>query len=170
MGSILMFLIRTQLHMKKHAFIVGGTGMLWDVSLWLAAQGYHISVVARDEKRLQELVDTAKDVTPISLDYHDFDKFRKEIKKLENVILVVAWVHSSAKEVLKIIDQEIQNNYKMFHILGTNMQKVKLSSKCTYKAVFLGKKGNRWLTNQEISAGIIEAIKNDKETIVGDVS
>jgi len=159
----------TELHMKKHAFIVGGTGMLWDVSCWLAAQGYHITVVARNKTRLQALVEAAKDVTPVSLDYHDFEKFRKEIRKVQKITLVVAWVHSSAKELLQIIDQEIDNNYKMFHILGTNMQKVKLSAKCLYRTIKLGKKGNRWLTNKEISAGIIEAIKKDKETIVGDV-
>ena len=32
----------------KHVLVVGGSGMLADVSLWLNNQGYHVSVIARN--------------------------------------------------------------------------------------------------------------------------
>ncbi len=30
-----------------HALVIGGTGMLADVSLWLVREGYYVSVIAR---------------------------------------------------------------------------------------------------------------------------
>ncbi|MGY3190168.1 hypothetical protein ACVWXS_004902 [Lysinibacillus sp. TE18511] len=32
----------------RHALVVGGTGMLSGVSLWLLNQGYHVSIIARN--------------------------------------------------------------------------------------------------------------------------
>lgn len=32
----------------KHALVVGGTGMLADVSIWLVNQGYQVSIIARN--------------------------------------------------------------------------------------------------------------------------
>ena len=137
--------------MKKHAFIVGGTGMLWDVSTWLVEQGWHITVVARNKTKLQKLVKQIKHVTPLSLDYDNTETLRKEIKKTieknGKITLVVAWVHSNSK-CLQIVD-EMLKKYKMFHILGTNMKKVKISAKCEYKTVKLGKKGQREASPRE---------------------
>ncbi|MDR2996156.1 MAG: short-chain dehydrogenase, partial [Bacillus cereus] len=35
-----------------HALVIGGTGMLKKVSIWLCEQGYHVSIIGRDEVKL----------------------------------------------------------------------------------------------------------------------
>ena len=41
----------------KHALVVGGTGMLSGVSLWLLDQGYHVSIIARNSDRMKNLIE-----------------------------------------------------------------------------------------------------------------
>ncbi|GIP63125.1 hypothetical protein J32TS6_16800 [Virgibacillus pantothenticus] len=40
----------------EHALIIGGTGMLSRVSLWLLEKGYHVSIIARNAGRMQRLM------------------------------------------------------------------------------------------------------------------
>ena len=42
-----------------YALVIGGTGMLTDVSLWLVREGYHISIVARNRERMERLISRA---------------------------------------------------------------------------------------------------------------
>ena len=44
----------------KHALVVGGTGMLSNVVLWLIAEGYQVSVIARDAGRMNRLIEKIK--------------------------------------------------------------------------------------------------------------
>lgn len=172
----------------KHALVVGGTGMLSDVSLWLAAKGYHVSVIARNPKRMEELIKKAnpKDkITPLLVDYTYGDQLQEQInetiKKNGGIDTVVAWVHSVAENALSIIINEVsqrQSEWELFHILGSasNLDRIKqkasVPENCLYYQVQLGfvmaDTHSRWLTNQEISAGVIEAMeKKEKIHIVG---
>ena len=46
----------------KHALVIGGTGMLSKVPLWLAANGYHVSVIGRNQEKMHRLL--SKDEQP----------------------------------------------------------------------------------------------------------
>ena len=46
-------------HTGAHALVVGGTGMLRGVSLYLAEKGHVVSVVARSRERLESLAGVA---------------------------------------------------------------------------------------------------------------
>jgi NAD(P)-dependent dehydrogenase (short-subunit alcohol dehydrogenase family) len=168
----------------KHALVIGGTGMLSKVTLWFVKEGYHVSVIGRNPKRMEQLISDAKDeslVTPLLVDYRLDDELKNQIKmaikKNGEIDIVVAWIHSVGKNVLNIISEEISrsNHYwKLFHILGSSSnledvrKKINLSVNCLYRQVQLGfiieGTTSRWLTHEEISKGIIDSIKNDKVT------
>lgn len=176
----------------KHALVVGGTGMLSNVLLWLVSQGCHVSVIGRNKQRMDRLISASKDkslITPLLLDYRDDDELIKYINASVNkngeIDLVVAWIHSIAKKALPTIAKEIaakSNYFRVFHVLGSSsdlndvIKKVNLflPDGCLYRQVLLGfiiEKGySRWLTNDEISNGVIEAIINDDvRKIVGTI-
>lgn len=172
----------------KHALVIGGTGMLADVSLWLVEKGYHVSVIARNSDRMQKLMKRAQAkecFTPLVLDYTNEnmlkEKLKDTIKQNGNIDLVVAWIHSYAKDALSLITNVVsegKNYWELFHVLGSssNLEEIKrkapIPSQCVYYQVQLGfiieGEHSRWLTHQEISEGVIEAIKKKKKVhIVG---
>lgn len=167
----------------KHALVVGGTGMLQNVSLWLLENGYHVSVIARNPRRMENLLTKTsrkRHVTPLLVDYannHELqNKLKNTIQQNGSIDIVVAWIHSYAKEALSTITAEIsrnQNEYELFHVLGsaTKLEAIKkkaaVPDNCLYYQVRLGfvldGTYSRWLTNQEISSGVIEAIQEKKD-------
>ena len=44
----------------KHALVVGGTGMLSEVCMWLVNQNYHVSVIGRNPEKMRGLVENAE--------------------------------------------------------------------------------------------------------------
>ncbi|WP_080848061.1 short-chain dehydrogenase [Cytobacillus gottheilii] len=175
----------------KHALVVGGTGMLSGVSLWLIDNGYHVSIIARDAekmKQLQEKASSSCQVTPLLVDYRNNDKLIEKlkvtIKQNGEINIVVAWIHSIAENALQSIVSEIskgRNHWELFHILGSrsNLKEIekKLAappSSFAYFQVQLGFKNagsqSRWLTHREISEGVIENImKKEKVLVIGQV-
>ncbi|WP_374718136.1 short-chain dehydrogenase [Neobacillus sp.] len=167
----------------KHALIVGGTGMLSNVSLWLIENGYHVSIIARNAERMKKLIQLAgsdRTVTPLFVDYRNNDDLKEKInqtmKHNGNIDIVVAWIHSIAENALQIIVNEVSKGntgWELFHILGSsaNLDEIKKKAvvpiNCKYYQVQLGFKmegtRSRWLTNEEISEGVIEAIKKKKK-------
>lgn len=169
-----------------HVLVVGGTGMLQDVSKWFVEQGFHTSVIGRNVKRLEEIKNICKAperVTCLAVDYHDSDELRAKIKNsIKNngpITLVVAWIHSTAADALQMISEEIDavsKEWELFHILGSSAyksnKKVGCSSVCSYYRIILGfmveEKCSRWLTHDEIASGVIAGIQNkQQEWIVG---
>ncbi|MDQ0214021.1 hypothetical protein J2S13_000416 [Oikeobacillus pervagus] len=163
----------------KHALVVGGTGMLSGVSLWLLDQGYHVSIIARNSKRMKDLIeqtDLDSHITPLFVDYSDHDELQKKVHATINrngaIDVVIAWIHSTAPNALKIIAKEVsisKSEWELFHVLGSSSdlkrieREVTMTLSCSYYQVQLGfvidGSRSRWLTNKEISDGVIEAIK-----------
>lgn len=172
----------------RHALVIGGTGMLSKVSLWLVNEGYNVSVIGRSPERINQLISASEDtarITPLLVDYRCeielIEQLKVAIKKNGPFDLVVAWIHSAGKNALDVISHELSYDnltWRLLHVLGSsaNLEEVKnkvtIPNNCLYKQVQLGfiieNDNSRWLTNEEISAGVIEAISNDKSvTIVG---
>ncbi len=169
----------------KHALVVGGTGMLSRVSLWLIDNGYQVSIIARNAERMKQLLQKTSSnshVTPLLVDYRNNDdlieKINLTIKQNGEIDIVVAWIHSIAENALRIIANEVskgKNGWELFHILGSssNLDEIKKKTaaptSCVYYQVQLGFKSegtqSRWLTNKEISEGVIEAIKKKKKVL-----
>lgn len=63
----------------KHALVIGGSGMLANTSLWLANEGFTVSVIGRDNHKLIKLTGMSKNIIPISVDYYNERLFSSEI-------------------------------------------------------------------------------------------
>lgn len=163
----------------KHALVIGGTGMLKEATLWLTEQDYHVSVIARNSSKMKRLMmecNNPDSITPILVDYKDSELFAAELRKLHGKIdLVVAWIHSVAPEALGIITSTFasqRDTWQLYHVLGSSSniseikKKVQAPDNCSYHQVQLGfiLEGNasRWLTNEEISSGVIAAIESGR--------
>ncbi|KPC97268.1 short chain dehydrogenase [Geobacillus sp. BCO2] len=186
-----------------HALVIGGTGMLADVSLWLVRKGYDVSVIARRRARMKQLIDCAgqmASINPLLVDYRDQEALcsliSRAIQKNGTFALIIAWVHTDGNQALSTVIQKnsghsrlctlyrcirrnavIQKNsghsgpWRLFHVLGSRADPAEAKSElclpvtCLYRQVQLGfvveEYGSRWLTHQEISGGVIDAIRRD---------
>lgn len=176
---------------KPHALVVGGTGMLKSVCRFLVEQGYQISVIARHEETLNALVEEIGErktsIHKIALDWNDSISLEKAIQKtietFRAISLTVAWIHSSASEAPLIVAKLVGGGF--FHIRSSSVldtdynDPVDVSAiseleNIIYHRVVLGSKkegaDSRWLTNDEIATGVIEAItKHAPDFIVGEI-
>ena len=174
-----------------HTLITGGTGMLKDVSLYYAQHGSTVSVIARNQQGIDELI-TKKDeygfINPLRVDYSDYQRLEQKINlaiehygKIESC---VNWIHSSAPEAPYII-AEILNNQnikcKFFHVLGCEYADPSLKFpeiektferfvNLIYRKIILGfvveDEKARWLTKTEIGNGVIDAVEKEKDSFI----
>ncbi len=171
-----------------HALVIGGTGMLADLSIWLASEYEHVTVIGREWGKFESLIEKAGNlaerIVPISVDYNDDGRFvdaiRRDLWRHGPVNLCVAWVRSKSMGSLEIAAKEISEHsreeWRLFRILGVRGLKEKkmpeLPSSARYREVTLGfireDSRSRWLTNDEICQGIRDAIETDRQnTIIG---
>lgn len=163
----------------KHALVVGGTGMLRKVCLWLEKQDYRVTVVGRSTEKMGQLLKEASNptqFTPLFVDYRNIGELRKQvaetIEKNGPIELVVAWIHSHAKETLSTIYEVVNEScgkWELFHVLGSsaNLAEIKreipIKEDCSYQQIQLGfvieKECSRWLTHDEISDGVVKSIQ-----------
>ncbi|QOV12288.1 short-chain dehydrogenase [Viridibacillus arvi] len=174
----------------KHALVIGGTGMLANVTLWLLDNNYQVSIIARDSQKMESLINKSANksyITPVLVNYENDNKLRKELEILINkkgpIDLVIAWIHTGAIHALPSILEVISNTsdlWELYHILGSSndLNEIKknltIKNNCIYRQIQLGfiikKLTSRWLTNNEISNGVIEAIiKRRDQHIVGKI-
>ncbi|GKU78410.1 SDR family NAD(P)-dependent oxidoreductase [Paenibacillus sp. L3-i20] len=171
----------------KHYLVVGGTGMLSEVVCKLVNEGNKVTVIARNQSRLDQLQNQChypELFNGLSLDYEDFEKLQHAMRTKENNVgdidCVVAWIHSNESEALSIIIDEMatKETFDVYHVLGSrsNLLEVKMGldipSNCKYHQVKLGfivqNNSARWLTNKEISGGVLHALDNEEAvSIVG---
>jgi NAD(P)-dependent dehydrogenase (short-subunit alcohol dehydrogenase family) len=173
----------------SHALIVGGTGMLRGVCARLARQMDEISVIARDAKRLAKLREEIarltgrNSVVPISVDYLNSSALRMELQRSIElrgpVSLTIAWIHSIAPEAPYIVAECAGRGpsvSRFFHVLGSagsdpsqpdpkRAERFRQFPLIDYRQVVLGfsRSGgaSRWLTDEEICDGILQAIERD---------
>jgi NAD(P)-dependent dehydrogenase (short-subunit alcohol dehydrogenase family) len=182
---------------RPHALVVGGTGMLWGASLALAERGYAVSVVARRRQRLEALAQTAAglpgSIHPIPVDYQDTQALIAALEAAQArfgpIELALIWIHSTAPAAPLAVARRVgspQHPCRYFHILGSawadpsrpnpeRQAAFATLDNIRYREVILGfvREGgsSRWLTNAEISAGVLAAVDADQpRTIVGVVA
>jgi len=154
-----------------HALVVGGTGMLAGVVKVLSARGWRISVLARGRSRLDALA-PLPGVTAYQADYRDPPAFGAVVRGVLPVNLVVAWIHSTAPEAplqLAQLVADAERSVAYFHILGSSggflvpkVEDLTAIQGLRYHQITLGfmreSGASRWLTDAEISVGVIRAI------------
>lgn len=180
----------------SHALVIGGTGMLRNATLSLATEFDVVSVIARTAERLGSLVDdVARNggmVNPLRLDYRDGEALSRHIadaiERFGEIELVVAWIHSVAPEahsvIARILDRQ-SIGCRWFDLLGSAVAdpsagetgaRAEFSqwTKLHYRAAVLGfvieGDRSRWLSDDEISGGTIDAIRSDApSSVIGQV-
>ncbi|MCI0448427.1 MAG: short-chain dehydrogenase [Chlorobi bacterium] len=178
----------------SHALVVGGTGMLKKVALRQLGKYDRVSVIARNKKGLEKLEkesgENSGKLNMLQLDYTDYEILKslliRSINDYGEISLAVSWIHSTAQRAPSIIADLInQTSAKcdFFEVLGSSFANPNNESKerekefgkfsnIIYHKIILGfimENGkSRWLTNTEISGGVINAIENNsKSGIVG---
>jgi hypothetical protein len=179
-----MGIVSTQL---THTLVVGGTGMLAAATRQLARRSAAVTVVARRPERLDGL--DAEQVELIAVDYRRTDVL---LERLEHAVsrhgefdLALTWVHSSGEASLCRLAERLSsqaNAARLVDVRGSALARPDSSSErhqflsgldgIEYQRVILGfvRDGghSRWLTDREISEGVIEAVDDgDGERIVG---
>lgn len=164
-----------------HALVIGGTGMLQQATLHLAQRFDHVSLIARRPER----VGPHDRIHPVALDYRNTqaltEAVRRAIAAHGPISLVVSWIHSTAPDALPAILRELSEPFRLVHVRGSAAADPSrlppapgVPDHCRYQQVILGfvieGSRSRWLTNQEISQGVIAAIGSGSEVhIVGTV-
>ncbi|MDC0763250.1 short-chain dehydrogenase [Brevibacillus sp. AG] len=174
--------------MAQEALVIGASGMLTEVSRWLAHQDYQVTVLGRDPVKLRSVRDGSthpESIHLLSQDYHQTDSLRQAIADLVEkrgpMDVVVAWIHSTAPHALPVIVEELsrpEKRWQLLHVCGSAAWKNPMteprSEFCMYRRVILGftcaGEHARWLTNDEIAAGVIDALQaKERQIIVGQV-
>lgn len=168
--------------------------MLRAASVELATRSKRLTSVARTQRSLSslnaELARTGCIHHMLALDWNAPDHFLAEIERhiaaTEPPELVVAWIHDDhlALRVSATLAR-IGHSMRFFHIIGsartnpkhiadTLLHGLELPSNIRYHQVVLGAHRlggqRRWLTHQEISAGVLQAVEQEQaQWIVGDL-
>lgn len=181
-------------HRFVHTLVVGGTGMLRAASVVLATRSKRLTSVARTQRSLSslnaELAGTDCIHHMLALDWNAPDHFLAQIQRhveaTEPPELVVAWIHDDHLALRLAVSLAGMGHFlQFFHVIGsagTNpkhiadalLQGLGLHPNLRYHQVVLGahRSGGqmRWLTHQEISAGVLQAIEaGQAQWIVGEL-
>lgn len=168
---------------KRHALVIGGTGMLADVCIALARRGYIVSIIGRTRSKFQRIVSESpgNSIFPIVVDYNSsevIDRVEKVIEEKGSFDLIVSWTpnYNTLEQICKV-NHGIEN-YRLFHVKGSRRyfkdEKIRIPDNCNYREVFLGfiieNERSRWLTHNEISNGVINQIETDQpKGIIGQI-
>ncbi len=166
---------------RQSALVIGGSGMLSDFCKELAKHYAKVGVVGRTKAKMHSLTHTTN-ITPVYVDYTDTLVLQHELERFAKNFgtpnLVVAWIHTHASDAVLVAAQYCSGAfYEITGQSGAQPGHVSRHHEASiaklgieYHRIILGKIGNRWLTNSEISAGVAKAIRsNDAEYIVGDL-
>lgn len=158
---------------QKHILIVGGTGMLAEVTSYLTSE-HVVTVIGRDPEKMAKVVrQNSETCHSLLVDYRDEQELSKglqeSIKRYGPFKQVIAWVHRDSRKAMQIILNH-SLHADILHILGSqaNSEQEKralsINEQQTYRQVQLGAKYDgenfRWLTHEEIVHGVIDAIEH----------
>jgi hypothetical protein len=173
-----------------HTLIIGGTGMLRQASIALAARSQRLTSVARTQRSLAALDAVLPagsgqhDVLPLDWSAPDnfLDEIERHLAQTGPPDLVLAWIHQDHL-ALRLADRLSRSGHPLhfYHVIGSSgpdpsqiaqalLARIEEIHHLHYHQVILGAVktnwGTRWLTNQEISAGVLEAIEQQQPQFV----
>ncbi len=158
----------------NNTLIVGGTGMLAEVSRFLALHSTTLTLAARHPENLaRELGATA-----VTLDWADPEQAVLVVRDLPEFDLIVSWLHDDGAWLAEHLEALLLPGGRSIRVHGAaSRDATRLSKRNTgsrpdimRQTVILGwvngPAGKRWLQNPEICAGITEAIKKNTLPVV----
>ncbi|GLQ97130.1 hypothetical protein [Dyella mobilis] len=165
----------------RHALIVGGTGMLAGASRFIAARTQTTSLLARTQASLSSLRQSLPahlDVATTAVDYRSAQAFSEAIRIRVEAAgapdVVLAWIHAEhAAQALAAQLASYGSTLRFFHVLGSASASPAASllrrrmhydalPGLSYHQIVLGficdERGSRWLCDDEIAQGTIQAV------------
>jgi hypothetical protein len=172
----------------EHALIVGGTGMLANATRFIRARSERVTLVARRANAAA----AALGILPAEacpLDWSNTTEFAAELFPRIAAAppdLGLLWIHGNGhRTLLWLLDQLMMRPVMIVHVLGSASGDprgsnrdinviVSKAPRMHYVTVVLGSKTlpggrHRWLTDDEISIGAIEAIQTGHDVVVGEI-
>ena len=168
--------------MSPHILVVGGTGMLSGLVEALAGDGGRLSLLSRHAS-------SVAGENGLDCDYHDTDAFsaalEAAVERSGPIDLAIAWFHRLKIAAPRLLAEQVEG--RLFQVLGSATADPAHPDRlgraadvaeglpaCRLRQVVLGFKlapgGARWLTNAEISQGVLDAVSADRAlTIIGQV-
>ena len=154
--------------------MVGGTGMLAGLVRALAEEGDYVTVLTRRGWRGDSVQGR---VQSLMVDYRNTGLLELALKHNGLYDRMVAWIHSDAPEALEKLRQCVMGD--VLHVLGSAAADPGFPSRIPAagepREVILGfvREGShsRWLTDDEISAGVLQALRSgEARSVVGSVA
>jgi NAD(P)-dependent dehydrogenase (short-subunit alcohol dehydrogenase family) len=162
----------------KHALVVGGSGMLAGLCRSLAADGWQVTLVGRDEGKLARATADEPHLHPLSVDYEDLGAFTAALEEVAAargpIVLAVCWIRSWAPESLLAAAAAVAPGGRLVHVIGSQASEASTAAiaelerrpELAYQQVQLGaiEQGGkrRWLTDDEISSGVYAALRGGR--------
>lgn len=155
--------------------------MLAGVAVALARDGWSVAVLARGRPRLATLERRHGAIRGVSVDYADAAALERAIAGVPPADLVVAWIHSTAPDAAGIVARLAARPVAFVHVLGSAARdpaanpaaaEIRALAGVDYREVVLGfvREGgvSRWLTDEEICGGVLQAIRSGRaRSVVG---
>ncbi len=157
--------------MFGNALIIGGTGMLDQTTKFLTQNANKVFVLSRHAEDYVRR-DNISNLNALVCDYSDakqLDKILRASCEAHGAVdLAVCWIHSCASDARRVVARALSSHGRYIEVSGSASSRVNktdqsfLGSEQKYQNVCLGfvadEGGSRWLTNDEISDGVVEAI------------
>jgi hypothetical protein len=156
-----------------HALVVGGSGMLAGLCRSLGEHSDLVSVLARNEKRIRAI---GPQIEPVVCDYNNGVSLAEILSDIALPDITVAWIRGRAPHARRALAEHVRPEGRFVQVLGSahadraHPERLKEAEHAVdglpidYQAVVLGfvvEEGkSRWLTNEEISAGVLAAIES----------
>lgn len=170
----------------KNVVVIGGTGMLEGATRWIMRHAEHTLIIGRSQRRLDRLheADGSERATFVPLDYRSSVALRAclqdAVRTHGPIDVVVSWIHSTAPDAIAILAEVVgrpATAWRFIHVKGSanDLTAIRTAApmprECIYRQVMLGYQRSvgrsRWLTDQEVSDGVIQAIVQDSDVTVG---
>ena len=166
--------------MAPHILVVGGTGMLSGLVEALAGDGGRLSLFSRHASQF-----VREGVAGHDVDYYDEAAFTAALDAAGPVDLAIAWFHTLKIAAPRRLAERTRG--RLFQVLGSatgdpSRPDRLLSAaavadglpRCALRQVVLGFRvdggRSRWLTDTEISEGVLDALRADRAfSVVGQV-
>lgn len=172
------------------ALVAGASGMLRAATLALARSGWHVTAIARSEESLAAMASEAASsdarLAPLALDLRDGTALRAQLGAAVAAhgpfALTIAWLPAGADDALDALAGATQGRF--VHVLGSAAEDPSssvASARHRHESPLLrwqdvvlgfvrGRDGSRWLTNAEISSGVLTALATgEARSVVGTV-
>lgn len=150
-----------ELERPGHALVVGGTGMLARATRGLAERGHVVTSIARRNASIQ-------------VDYRDTAALEGVLARATEsrgpLELALCWIHTDAPEAPGVIAEALAPGARLVQVFGTRVWPLERPPlHIAYRQVLLGSHEGRWLTHEEISAGVLAAVDADRPVwVVGE--